>query len=129
MAGFTDYMEGLVMAWMNGSAMPAAPAALYVGLFDGDPTDTGTGGSEITTTVRAAGRVAGTFNRVVGQLTNGAETNFGSAAASAHMTHWGVFDAAAAGHLLQYGPLDSVRDVSAGTRVFIPAGSMVLDLT
>jgi hypothetical protein len=35
--------------------MPSAPATCYVALFNGSPKTTGT---EVTTTIRAAGRVA-----------------------------------------------------------------------
>lgn len=43
MAGaFSDYLEGTVLNWLRGTAMPTPPAQLWVGLFTATPPDTGT---------------------------------------------------------------------------------------
>ncbi|UXS01615.1 phage tail fiber protein [Agrobacterium tumefaciens] len=127
MAGFSDYLEAAVAAWVNGTAMPTAPANRYVALFNGDPTDPGSGGAEVTTTIRVAGRVVGTFGRTGGVLTLNADADFGAAAAAATVSHFGVYDAASAGNLLMYGPLTGgAQSVGAGTNVKFANGALVL---
>lgn len=129
MVGFSDYLEASVMAWVNGATMPAAPATRYVALFNGDPTDAGSGGTEVTTTVRAAGRVAATFSRSGGVLTSNADADFGAAAGAATISHFGIFDAATAGNLLMYGPLTGgAQSVGAGTNVKFASGALVLSV-
>ena len=45
------YLGNKVCRWLAGNAMPAAPAACYVGLFNGNPK---TSGVEVTDTINAA---------------------------------------------------------------------------
>src|SRR6478735_6639217 len=101
MSGNSTYLGNAVLNWVKGSAMPTAPSSVYVGLFNGDPTDTGSGGTEVTTTIRPAGRVASTFGSVSSKsMANNATVNFGTASGSATVTHFGVFDASSAGNML-----------------------------
>jgi len=82
-----------IVRWMGGQAMPAVPTSLLVGLFNGDPKS---GGSEVTTSIRAAGRVtlgltvpaAGTVNT----LSLSGDADFGSSAGNATVTHVAVYD-------------------------------------
>lgn len=107
--------------------MPAAPAALYVALFNGDPTDAGTGGTEVTTTIRAAGRVAVTFGAISGggTMASNAAVNFGNAAGSATVTHFAIFDAASAGNLLGSAALTGgSQSITAGTAVSFASGAL-----
>lgn len=128
---FSNYMEGLVSDWLTGSAMPAAPAGLYVGLFTSDPTDAG-GGGEVTTTVRAAGRAAATFGAGADdgaggtKKTNTVAVDFGQSAGdvAGTVTHFGIFDAGAAGNLLLHGALDAAKPVTTGDPVVFPIGSL-----
>lgn len=135
MSGKSNYLEGLILNWAyNGQAMPSAPASVYVGLFNGDPGDDGLGGTEVTTTIRAAGRVAASFGSVVSgpgadAVANDALVDFGSAEGAATFSHFGTFDAASAGNMLHYGPIADGSDivVGAGTAVRFPVGD--LDIT
>ena len=129
MSGFSDYVEGLVMGWVNGSAMPSAPTGRYVALFNGDPTDTGTGGVEVTTTIRAAGRVASTYTRAVGVLTSNADVDFGIAAGAATVSHFAIFDTASGGNMLMSGALTGgTQSISVGTGVKFANGTIVLSV-
>jgi len=96
------YMGNITLRWLNGNAaMPSSPAGLYIGLFDGNPKTTGT---EISTTIKATGRVVVTFATLAGGvshlLTSNINVDFGAAAAAATLSHIGLFDAQAAGNLL-----------------------------
>ena len=123
----SDYLEARISDWLKGTAMPAAPAALYIGLFNGDPTNSGLGGTEVTTLIRVAGRMSANFTRAGGVLTSSAVVDFGVAAGAATISHFGIFDAASAGNLLMYGPLTGgTQSVEAGINVSFAAGDLTL---
>lgn len=128
MSAFSNYLENAICNWLRGTAMPSAPGALYVALFNGDPTDTGTGGTEVTTTIRTAGRVAGSFGAPNdGVIKNSAVVNFGAANASATVSHFALYDAASAGNLLLYGPLTGgAQSIGANTNVSFPVDALTI---
>lgn len=133
MTGLSAYSKTNLASYFNGTTMPAAPAALYVALFNGDPTDAGTGGTEVTTTIRTAGRLAGAFNQAAGTpttLTSSALIDFGNAVAGATMTHAALFDAQTGGHMIAWNALTGgSQTVSTGTDVSFAIGSIVFSLT
>ena len=97
------YLGNKICRWLAGNAMPGAPAACYVALFNGNPK---TSGAEVTATIRAAGRVAITVDAIAddgvdNQITNSATVDFAEAAGDvANLDYVGIFDAASGGHLL-----------------------------
>lgn len=125
MSGNSTYLGNAVLNWVKGSAMPTAPSAVYVGLFNGDPTDAGSGGTEVTTTIRPAGRVAATFGAVASKsMSNNATVNFGAASGAATVTHFGVFDAASAGNMLGSNAITGSGSVSIGATVSFISGAL-----
>ena len=126
MSGNSTYFGALVEGWVKGTQMPTPPAAVYVALFNGDPTDAGTGGTEVTTTIRTSGRVAETFGAISGKtMANNAVVNFGAAAGTAAITHFAVFDAVSGGNMLGSNALTSgAGTVGAGTTVSFAAGAL-----
>ena len=128
MSGLSHYTEAALLSWLKGTAMPAAPAGVYVGLFDGDPTDTGSAGAEVTTTIRAGGRVAATFGALTGNtsMANSADVDFGAAAGAATVSHFGLFSAASGGNLLASGAVAQSKSVAAMNLVKFPAGSLTI---
>lgn len=132
MSGKSNYLEDKILNWVKGTAFGTAPSAVYVGLWNGDPTDAGTGGTEVTTTIRTAGRVAATFGSIT--TTTGADTeantadvDFGNAAGGATFTHFAVWDAASAGNMLYSNALTGgSQTVSAGTDVKFATGALVI---
>ena len=127
MSGDSTYFSQLQLNWLRGTQMPTPPTALYVALYNGDPTDAGTGGTEVTTSVRAAGRVAATYSAPSGKsMTNSAAVSFGnSASAVASVTHFAVFDAATGGNMLGSNALQSgAGAVAAGSLVSYAAGAL-----
>lgn len=132
MSGKSSYLEDKLLGWIKGTQMPTPPTGVYVALFNGDPTDLGTGGTEVTTTVRTAGRVAATFGTITANTTGDTEANtaivdFGNAAAGATFTHFALFDAASAGNMLYSAALTGgTQTVSAGTDVSFAAGALVI---
>lgn len=129
MSGLSDYLENKFALWLKGTQMPTPPAGLYVALFNGDPTDAGTGGADVTTTIRTAGRVAVTFDISVGVLTSNAAVDFGTAAAAATISHFGIYDAASGGNLLALQALTGgSKTVGAGTNVLFASGALTIIL-
>jgi hypothetical protein len=105
MSGKSNYLENLILNWIKGSAFASAPSGVYVGLFNGDPTDAGSGGTEVTTT----------------------DVDFGNAAGDATISHFALFDAASAGNMLYSGPLTGgTQSVSSGTGVKFNSGSLTV---
>ena len=128
MSGLSNFTQAALLNWLRGTAMPAAPSGVYVGLFNGDPTDTGSAGSEVTTTIRAGGRVAATYGNVAGNtsISNSADVDFGAAAGAATVSHFGLFSAASGGNLLASGAVAQSKSVAATNLVKFPAGSLTI---
>lgn len=121
----SNYLANAILNYLDGDAMPTAPTDVYVALFNGDPTASGSGGTEVTTTIRVAGRLAVTWSAVASRAcSNSADIDFGTAAGGATVTHAALFDAASAGNMLAWSPLDTTRVVVAGDPVVIPTGDL-----
>lgn len=123
----SDYLETALCNWLKGTTMPAAPAAVYVALFNGDPTDAASGGSDVTTTIRVAGRVAVTFGSISGGglMANSGIVSFGNAAAGATVTHFAIYDAATTGNMLGSAALSGGSQViSTGNPVAFAIGAL-----
>lgn len=128
MSGLSHYTQAALLNWLKGTAMPAAPSGVYVGLFNGDPSDTGSAGAEVTATIRAGGRVAATFGALTGNtsMANSADVDFGAAAGAATVSHFGLFSAASGGNLLASGAVAQSKSVAATNLVKFPAGSLTI---
>ena len=97
----SGYLGNKILRWLAGNAMPSAPSTVYCGLFSGNPK---TGGTEVTTSIRAAGRVAVSFSSLSSgtgtQIDNSADVDFGASDGSATLAYVGFFDASSGGNLL-----------------------------
>jgi hypothetical protein len=127
MAGFSDYLEDKVLNHLRGTAY-AVPAGLYIGLFNAPPTDAG-GGTEVTTTIRSAGRKSATFGvSSGGTMSTSAVVDFGVSEGSATVAYFGIFDAVADGNLLAFGPVTTALAITPGINVSFPTGNLTLAL-
>lgn len=114
----SNYLEAAIINLMRGTAL-TAPDALYVGLFLSDPTDTGTGGTEVSYTGYA--RQAVTFGLDgYSAIQNTAVITFptASASVSSPVTHIGIFDkstgTSGSTHMWLYGSLTTPLQIQAG---------------
>ena len=128
LSGFTDYLSDKILNHLRGNAAFTMPAGLYVGLFSAAPTAAG-GGTEVTTTIRVAGRLAATFGApsavTAGRsIANTAAVDYGASAGAASVTHFGVFDAASAGNLLWYAPVPTPLSITTGINVSFAIGAL-----
>jgi len=55
---FSTYVRNAILSWIKGTTFPTAPSNFYIAWYSSDPGRTGTSGTDITTSVRAAGRLA-----------------------------------------------------------------------
>jgi hypothetical protein len=123
----SKYLGNKLCQWLTGVDMPTAPANLYAALYNGDPKASGT---EVTTTIRAAGRVAIDWDTIADDgtdnvITNATATDFGNADADATVSYVALYDAASSGNLVASktvvgGPLSVV----AGAAVKFLAGDL-----
>ena len=125
MADLSDYTRQKLTDWITGKASMPATTTRYVGLWDGDPK---AGGTEVTTTIRAAGRLAlsATAADSQGNASNSLEVNFGDAAGAASVSYVGIHDASSAGNLITADALSGgTQEITAGTPVVFAAGELV----
>lgn len=63
-------------------------------------------------------------------MANSAVVDFGNAAGAADYSHVGVFDAAAGGNLIAFGPVTGgPKTASGGTQVYVPVGDLTVSLS
>lgn len=118
-----------LLDWVRGQSI-TAPAAVYVGLYTTNPTSQG-GGVEVTTSIRAAGRLAVTFGAPVVdgehyKISNTAKIDFGTSDSTlgSVLSGFGIFDAASAGNLLYWGSItNNLNPIQAGDSVFFNIGN------
>jgi len=130
-----DIADGVLndlVDWLIGKADPPSTGTRYVALFNGDPQGAG---SEVTTTIRPAGRVAITSSMEsagatnTGESSSTADIDFGNADAGATVTHIAIYDAASAGNLLASDSLTGgSQTVTAGNPVKIPSGDLTVSI-
>lgn len=120
------YLRDIYLNWIKGTSAPTAPTT-YAGIATAAAAD-GTV-TEVTTTVRVAGRVLVSAWDAIATLGNYKFTintnaiNFGSSAgAVTGVTHFPLWDAASGGNLLVFPALASPRDIGIGNPVSLDAG-------
>lgn len=97
----------------------------YLALFDGNPQEDGSGAAEITTTIRAAGRVAITFGGISGgQFENSAIIDFGNAANAGSIGGVAIYSAATGGDLLAFEGFTPLN-VNQGDPVRVNIGDLI----
>ena len=127
MAAFGNYLEDAITGWINGTTMPAAPTNTYVQLFNGNPTDTGTGGTALLSrvAVAAGGWTRGTGG--AGTLTNTDPITITSSSGSAVTAdYFAVFDAATGTNVLFHGALSASKSIAIGDEVKFNASQLTL---
>ena len=141
MSAFSNYLELKIAQWTTGSAMGAAPSALYIGLFSAEPNEDGTGGTEVTATLRgSATRPAITLTAATVSnattLKNAAQFVFTNptAAAAANVSHFAIYDAATGNTpgttnmLYKGGITGGTKAVASGDEVRFNADAFVITI-
>lgn len=128
MSAMNDYLEVAFLNHFLRNVSTTAPAAVYVGLFTADPTDTGTGSTELTGNAYA--RQQATFAAPVspgGTCTTSADMTFPQATGSwGTVSHFGIFDASSGGNMLFYGAWTTPKTIATGDVFKVSAGSLTV---
>ena len=130
MTVFSTYFRDGILSYLKGTALPTAPANLYVALYSVAPSRAGTGGTENTTSIRSAGRVAiasSGWDAVEASGNSRQIKNTSAIDNTASVVFIGLWDAATAGNF--YGGVASPFTSTAGAPVTIPAGALIIGLT
>lgn len=123
MSALSNYAENKVLDHICGTATFTRPASVHLALFTADPTDAGSG-AEVAGNGYA--RQPATFEAAAnGATQNAAEITFTATGVGwGAVSHWGLFDAAAAGNLLIHGALSAAKTVEGGDSLTIAAGAL-----
>tara|TARA_Y100001933_G_scaffold258222_1_gene305882 strand:- start:966 stop:1349 length:384 start_codon:yes stop_codon:yes gene_type:complete len=124
---FSNTFETHVLNYSFTTTSVTRPTAWYVGLFTADPTDSGSGATEISgsgyTRKTAAFTVSGNTATTSGAI------EFDAAIGSwGTISHIGIFDASSSGNLLAHSNLSSSKTIGTGDVFRIPAGDIDITL-
>ncbi|MEL6705766.1 MAG: hypothetical protein AAFP15_15980 [Bacteroidota bacterium] len=127
----SNYLEEQLLAWVSGTDMPTAPAAVYVALSTADPTEDGSGIAEPGAPDGYA-RAAATFGAAAqganaATISNTAAVGFGPTSASwGTLTHFAVFDAPTGGNMLYHAALTASETPGIGDSLSFAVGQLTL---
>jgi len=125
--GKSNVQEDRVLNWLKGTAFPAAPGTLFVGLYTTAPDDTG-GGVEVSGNAYA--RQSITFGAIT-NVANGPDTMSSNADVLfpiATPSGWGtivaagLFDAVTAGNMIYWATITNVT-INAGDQLKVASGN------
>lgn len=126
----SDYLEELIINWLRGTNMPAAPAVLYLGLSTADPGDDAAGLAEPSGGGYARQVVSlGAPSQVGGaaQSLNSAQIDFNATTAWGLITHAALFDAVSGGNMLRHAALDNPRNIGPNDTLSVLVGSLIVE--
>jgi hypothetical protein len=124
---FSNTFETHVLQYVFTTTSVTRPTAWYVGLFTADPTDTGSGATEITGNNYS--RVSATFTVSGNAATTSAAVEFAAATGSwGTISHIGIFDAASGGNLIAHSALTASKAIASGDVFRIPTGDIDITL-
>ena len=124
---FSDTFETHVLNYVFTTTSVTRPTAWYVGLFTADPTDTGSGATEISGNSYV--RKAATFTVSGNAATTSSAIEFTAATGSwGTISHIGIFDASSSGNLIAHSALSVSKAIGTGDVFRIPAGDIDITL-
>ena len=130
MGGFSNYWENKILDHIFGKGS-YTPPTIYVGLSTADPTDDGSGlaepsGNAYTRVQTSASDWNAASN---GALDNAGNITFAQSTGSwGTITHFALFDAAAAGNMLAYGELSQSKAIGESDTARFEAGDLHISL-
>jgi hypothetical protein len=127
MAAFSDYLEDQITAWIAGTTFATAPTATFVQLYNGNPTDTGSGGTPIVIATAARTSIAsGTGSWTRGTGGNGTITNASAFTITTSATATASATYVSSGNLLFFGLLTSAKTIAVGDEVKFNISALTL---
>ena len=127
MAEISDYLEKKILDYVLRDTADWAPAAVYLALHTGDPTDVTSAGlsNEVDVTRQAIEFDAAHATTGVTQNTN-IETFTSMPAVT--VTHIGIWDHVSAGNLLFHTAVDASKAVASGDTITVAAAAITITL-
>lgn len=126
----STYLQNAALNWLKGTTYPAAPANTYVALFTTQPTNAGTGGTEVSggSYARVAIPSSG-WSALSGatptSTSNSAAVNFAASTANwGTVVAFGLYDAVTAGNLLYVAALTTSQTINSGSTASFAAGQL-----
>lgn len=133
MPASTFFRQAICNVIRQGQAGAASIALITpsIALFNGDPSVSGT---EVTATIRPAGRVGVTFGTAPtnGVMSNTVAVSFGNASGAATVTHFAIFDSATvgSGNMILFNALSNgSQSITAGNPVSFAVGAITVTIT
>mgnify|MGYP006908242532 FL=1 len=124
---FSNTFETHVLQYVFTTDSVTRPTSWYVGLFTADPTDTGSGATEISGNGYA--RVSASFTVSGNAATTSAAVEFAAATGSwGTISHIGIFDASTGGNLIAHSALTASKAIANGDVFRIPASDIDITL-
>ena len=124
---FSNTFETHVLQYVFTTDSVTRPTSWYVGLFTADPTDTGSGATEISGNSYA--RVSASFTVSGNAATTSAAVEFAAATGSwGTISHIGIFDASTGGNLIAHSALTASKAIANGDVFRIPSGDIDITL-
>lgn len=126
---FSDFAENKLLDHMSGKTSYTMPS-VWVGLYTAAPSDAG-GGTEVSGGSYARKSTVGAdwAAAASGSTSNATIITFVTASGSwGTVTHFGLFDAASAGNLLEWAALTTSKTVGSGDIASFPIGNLVRTL-
>jgi hypothetical protein len=123
-----NYTVAILLGWFRSTTVVTPPAAFYVGLYNSDPTDNGTGGAELTGLAysRQAVNWGAVTNR---QMVNAADVVFPIATGNwVGVNYVVLFDAPTGGNMVAKTALPSVLQVNSGFTARFLANTLVFGM-
>ena len=134
MSAFSDYLENkLIETTLRGGTYTGG--GVFIGLFTSDPTDAGTGVEVSDSAYQRSQAHNVTPSDGFTAPANGTSSNTRTIVfpaivdAQTTVTHWGLFDAQAAGNLLYHAPMLNPKTLDPTDVVSFPIGSLSVVLS
>jgi hypothetical protein len=130
MGSFSDYWENAVLNHLFGKGS-YMPSTVFIGLSTSNPGEDGSGlnepsGNNYARLQTAASDWGSASN---GALANADTIDFNEATGNwGTLTHFALFDAASAGHLVAYGALATSKAIGSGDTVRFAPGDLLVTL-
>lgn len=125
---FSDTFETRILQWaLEPASSPTRPSAVYIALFNADPTDTGAGATELSGSGYSRKPVSFVVSGNTASNTAAVEFDVATAAWGT-ISHIGVYDAASAGNMIAHAALTTAKTIDANDVLRFPAGDIDVTL-
>lgn len=122
---FSDQTENSLLTYL----FDTLETSTWLALFDGSPTDDGTGGTEVSGGGYARQSIPGWSAASGGTRTISGAITFPTATdAWGDVTHFGIYDAVSAGNLVAWGTFAAPLTIAAGATPQITSGDLAVNL-